>query len=231
MPSSNAPKRYLGSLDSASAAAALQAARLNALELLETAEILYKLKRFPHSMAFSILSIEEAGKRPILQTILLTGTEQLGSLWRSYRQHQAKTATLNVGIESRIRATFPYIPRDQAKALAERGPTPEELEISKQEAIYSDCLDREGEFHCHLPDTVDWHELAWHRLCEARSLVRSPRDLSPDELEVWVKHGAAARESGRSLESVLPELHKELLEKGFVKEGAWDTLLSDLKQV
>ena len=51
---------YRGGLTPAQAATAMQAARLNALDLMDTAEILFDVKRFAHSMAFSILATEEA---------------------------------------------------------------------------------------------------------------------------------------------------------------------------
>lgn len=222
------PKQYVGELDSHHAASAMQAARLNAVELLDTADILFNLKRFPHSLVFSILAIEEVGKLAILQGILLNLGGTSAELWRSYRRHRAKTESLNVGIWARIRATFPEIPEEQAHELAARGPTPDELETSKQRAIYSDCLEHRGSFACHLPKNLDWRQAAWERLCEARAIVLAPRDRSPEELDVWIKHASAARASGKNLAAVLPDLHKELAAKGFLKDGSWDPLLKDL---
>ena len=98
-------KPYGGQLNAHQAAAAMQAARLNSLDLVDTAEILFNLKRFAHSVPFSILAIEESGKIIILQAILL-GFDDLPKLWRAYRRHQAKTAHLNIGIRARVRATF-----------------------------------------------------------------------------------------------------------------------------
>lgn len=130
-----------------------------------------------------------------------------------------------------MRATFPDIPLDAAKEIAAKGPTPSDLEIAKQRAVYSDCLDVSGEFLCHLPRNRDWRQDAWERLCEARAIVMGLRDRSPEELELWVKHANAARDSGQSLASMLPALHKELLEKGFVQEDWWDTLLRDVEEM
>jgi len=224
------PKQYVGVLDPHRAATAMQAARLNAVELLDTADLLFNLKRFPHSLAFSILAIEEAGKLVILQGILLDLGGRRAQLWRSYRLHRAKTEILNPGIFSRVRATFPDIPFEQAQEIAARGPTPDELEASKQRAIYSDCLEHAGSLVCHLPKNLDWRHAAWERLNEARAIVLTPRDRSPEELEVWLKHTTAARASGKSLHEVLPDLHKELLDKGFVQEGWWDTIFTDLER-
>lgn len=222
------PKPYVGELDSHQAASAMQAAKLNAIELLDTADILFNLKRFPHSLLFSILAIEEVGKLAILQGILLDLGGSREELWRSYRRHRAKTGTLNVGIWARVRATFPEITPEQAHEIAARGPTPDELETSKQRAIYSDCLEQLGALVCHLPKNVDWRQAAWERLCEARAVVLARRDRSPEELEVWIKHASAGRASGKTLAAVLPDLHKELVAKGFLKEESWEPLLNDL---
>jgi hypothetical protein len=81
----------------------------------------------------------------------------------------------------------------------------------------------------HLPSLNEWRKQAWDRLCEARAVVSGLRDFSPAELEIWLKHVSQARAAGiTEMRFVLPSLHKELLEKGFVKEGWWDTLLKDV---
>lgn len=69
--SAQEPKAYVGALSAAQAAAAMQAARMNALDLMDTADILFSLKRFAHSVAFATLAVEEAGKLSLLLAILL----------------------------------------------------------------------------------------------------------------------------------------------------------------
>lgn len=221
---------HVAGLTANQAAAAMQAARLTVLDLMDSAELLYTHNRFAHSLAVSTLAIEEAGKLPLLQSIFLGfGGDQIG-LWKSYRSHRAKTGGLNVAIQARIRATFPQIPVAEARAIGDVGPTPKELETNKQRAVYSDCLTMDSEFVCHLPRNVDWRQQAWERLCEAQAIVHGLRDYSPEELEVWVRHAKAARELGGDLRSMLQALHKELLKEGFVKEGWWDTMLLDLAE-
>lgn len=220
---------YRGGLTPAQAATAMQAARLNALDLLDTAEILFDLKRFAHSVAFSILAVEEASKSPLLLAVLL-GFENKDGLWRDYITHRAKMKLLNPGIQARIRAEFPKVPLEMAKDLGERGPKPDDLEIEKQRAFYSDCLKRAGGVQVHLPRNVDWRRIAWERLCEARVLVTALRDYSPKELKIWLKHAEKAQKNGASFATMLEPLHKELLAKGFVKEGWWTTLLADTDQ-
>jgi AbiV family abortive infection protein len=219
-------KQFTGVLSTDETAAAMQSARLNSIDLFDTADILFGLKRFAHSIPFSIWSIEESGKLIILQAILL-GLGKPGELWRSYRSHRAKTEHLNFGILARIRTTLPEMSSEEAKEIASNGPTPDDLESAKQMAVYSDCFDQSGKVVCHLPRNIDWRQEAWERLCEARAIVFAPRDRSPEELSVWVKHVTAAQATGKSVGAVLPAIHDELVEKGLIEKGWWDKLFSD----
>ncbi|HKW62653.1 MAG TPA: AbiV family abortive infection protein [Candidatus Acidoferrum sp.] len=222
--------RYEGELTAIDAANAIRAARLNAIDLFDTAEILFTLKRFPHSMAFSTLAIEESSKPTVLLSIFCAEDDQQRIKgWKSYRSHLAKTADLNKAIESRIRVTFPQIPREEAKRIGEAGPTPKELEYNKQLAVYSDCVTESAGFVCHCPGVSEWRQLAWERLCEAQALVHALRDRPPGELEIIRKHIRQRPPNGDPV-LTLKELHRELLERGFVKEGWWDTLLEDMQQ-
>ena len=124
------PRPYMAGLTPEQAATAMQAARMNAVELLETAEILFTLKRFPHSLVLSTLAIEENGKLNILMSMLLGfDGEKLNHKWKSYRKHQAKTEMLNLAIQCRVRATFPQVSLQDAKEIGARGPTPSDLGI------------------------------------------------------------------------------------------------------
>jgi AbiV family abortive infection protein len=223
------PRPYRGDLTALDAATSMQAARLTALDLLDTAEILYSLKRFQHSAALSTLAIEEAGKLPLLLMIFL-GFGNKVRFWQSYRVHKAKTAGLNLGIEARIRVTFPDIPAPEARELGQQGPSPDDLETAKQRAFYSDCLETDDGFVCHLPRNIDWRHDAWGRLCEAKALVSVLRDYPPDELDVWLKHAKAAQDRGFGYKQMLEPLHAELLAKGYLKEGQWAALLKTLHE-
>lgn len=177
-------------------------------------------------MAFSTLSIEEAGKYSILCLIVLGNPADRPKLWKAYRSHRAETSYLGSAIEGRIRATFPQIPRDEAKEIGKRGLSPEELELSKQLAIYSDCKDVSGEIRTHLPQMAEWRILAWQRLCEAQALAHALRDRTPEELRVFLKH-MQAHQAGASKLELLRNIQQELLDKDFIKAEWWDTLLKD----
>jgi hypothetical protein len=151
-------------------------------------------------------------------------------IWKSYRNHRAKTAWLNPMIESRVRATFPEIPRDVAKRIGQLGPTPDQLELWKQRALYSDALEVSGTFVSYLPGLDDWRKRAWDRLCEAQAITLAMRDYPPEELKIWFKHVETARTNSVEIRSILPSLHQDLLDNGFIKEGWWDTLLQDAQE-
>jgi len=219
--------RYAGTLTADDAAAAIQAARLNALDLADSAELLYTLKRFAHSVALGTLAIEEAGKVPLLFSIFLRMGDDHGKIWKSYRLHPAKTASLNIGVEARVRAIFPEIDSSEAREIGRAGPTPEELEVDKQRAVYSDCLNVDGKFVCHLPRNIDWREQAWERLCEVQALAHGLRDYTPEELEIWKRHADNARANGGDFSAILQTLREDLLKEGFIQEGWWDSILRD----
>jgi len=220
---------YKAELNPDNTASLIQAARLSARDLLDTGEILFTLKRFPHSMLFSTLAIEESSKQVILLSILCAPNErQRFAAWKSYRNHMAKTQGSNKAIESQIRVNFPKLSREQASKIGSSGPTPKQLERNKQLSVYSDGLDNLGECACHYPAASDWRELAWERLCEAQSLVHSLRDRTPKELRIFQKH-FKQRSDTDNPHVVLTKLKDELLENGCIQEGWWDTILQDVQ--
>ena len=223
------PKPYSGPLNPVDGANAIRAARLNAIDLVESAELLYTLKRFAHSMVFSTLAIEEAAKSSILFRLVLSDPSQHAKLWKSYRSHRAKTWYLNPAVGARARAVFPQISADQAEAIGKSGPSPEEVEYNKQMAVYSDCKEIDGKFISHLPQLSEWRVLAWERLCEAQTLVGGLRDRTPDELRVWIRHMQSQTPGTPSLDT-LRKIHEDLLALGAIQKGWWDTMLKDIEE-
>jgi AbiV family abortive infection protein len=207
---------------------AVRASRLNAIELADTADILYQQKRFPHSLALSVLSLEESAKPAILLAMLSADDSELAGLWRQYRNHRSKTEPMGLSLGSRIRAVMPEIPSEEARKIGMDGPSPDELETMKQRAIYSDCSDTGGDVMCHQPALAEWRKLAWERLCEAQALAFGLRDMPPPELEIRARVVKAGKEAGKDMASVVRELYSELKAAGFVREGGWDTLIADL---
>jgi hypothetical protein len=60
---------YSGPLTPEDAATAMQAARLNALDLLASARLLHEQGRFHHSTGLCILALEEVGKPQIVMSM------------------------------------------------------------------------------------------------------------------------------------------------------------------
>ena len=144
-------RQYEGKLTALEASSALQAARLNALDLSVTSELLYNRKRYHHSAALAALSIEESGKFTILLSIFLELGKPLKQLWQEYRKHTAKTEMLNFAIDCRIAVVFPGMDKRTRKQIAANGPDSANLELNKQLSLYSDCLESKDGVICHLP--------------------------------------------------------------------------------
>jgi AbiV family abortive infection protein len=231
MKKTNQLKKYEGNLTPFEAATGIQAARLNALDLVVTSELLYNRKRYAHSTAIATLSIEEAGKVPILLSIFLGLGQPTKKLWQDYRRHIAKTKTLNVGIESRIAVFFPEIEKETKNHIANNGPNSSDLEVNKQLSLYSDCFETKEGVTWHVPQNTEWQKHAWERLNEAKALAHGLRDYSPEELAVWLQYAQKAKAENKQFSEMLKPLHDELLKKEFIKEGWWNPIFKFLEEL
>jgi len=223
---------YSGTLTPEDAAAAIQAARLNALDLLASAKLLHDQGRFPHSTALCVLALEEAGKVQIVMSILtgLAGPGQsCESLWRTYRSHTAKTELFNFAIEMRAGVHFPDIGKEILSEVGTAGPTPEDLDAAKQLGLYSDCFKAPEGVAVYLPRNLDCRERSETLIGEADVVIQYLRDYLPAELEVWARHTASARAKGVSFREVLIPLYQELVEKGFITDEQWAPILNYLE--
>ena len=218
---------YTGPLSTLEAASAIQAARLNGLDLLETAKVRFEAQRYSHSVAFSVLALEEAGKVQIIM-MMVTDLGDLREHWRAYRRHTSKTLLMNFAVELRASAHFPELSREELHDINSAGPSPDDLDALKQLALYSDVLETNAQPVVHLPSNIDWRDRAQERLAEAIALIPYLRDYTPEELELWATHGKRAKESGVSFATLLKPLHDELLAKGFIKEGQWAPIFKRL---
>lgn len=175
--------QYTETLTPHQAAEGIRAARHSAKSLLEDADLLYNHHRWPRSAALSILSIEEAGKVPLIRELLLCKSlEGLRKAWKAYRSHTKKN----------VLAAFTNYIRDNPK-LEDFRPIydpnsdfPKMLDAIKQIGFYSDCL---GNAHWSVPDKVVDQEVARSLLATARALVPGECAMeSAAELQIWVKH-------------------------------------------
>lgn len=216
---------YRGQMKAVDTATAIQAARLNAKDLLQTAKMLFKKKQYNHSLAFSILAIEEAGKSQILIALFLGIDGPLEKHWSAYRHHTSKTVFFNFAIQARAQTVFPNIDQRDVDNIGTAGPSPEEMDAVKQLCFYSDCFASLEGPSVHLPKNVDRREQAECCLTEASVLINYLRDYPPEELEIWDKHVSLAKKKGLGLNEVLKPLQDELLQKGFIKDGQWAPIL------
>jgi len=112
--------RTMSPLDTATI---IQAARINAVDLLETAKLLRNEERYPHSFVFGVLALEEAGKVEMALALLLGLGPAPNELWRSYRQHTAKTSLTNFAIVMRAGVLIPDLSTEVLERLR-NGPSP-----------------------------------------------------------------------------------------------------------
>jgi AbiV family abortive infection protein len=174
---------------------------------------------------FSILAIEEVGKRALVLSIFL-GDETGVSSWDGYRRHTVKTSGLNQILVALAMAYFPDL-EPEVLAQVAVGPSPAALEAEKQLSLYSDCLEATGSPAWHLPGNIDWETGAKERLAEAASLVLSCRDQTPEELDLWAKHlRGVPRSDELAMSRAVAELNAELREKGFLVPGRADILVN-----
>lgn len=156
---------------------------------------------------------------------LLLGWTDIGMGWKDYVRHPAKTRFVNDAIAMQIRNHMPAMSLKDAEALGKAGPSPDILDKTKQRAFYSDCLDKKGKIEIHDPSTIDWKDIAYYILCDARVIVDTLRHYSPAELSIWFKHADLCRKERRGFETCLVDLEKDLREAGSIEEGWWKNIL------
>ncbi|CBE69964.1 MAG: AbiV family abortive infection protein [Candidatus Methylomirabilis oxygeniifera] len=223
---------YSGPLTPHDAAAAIQAARLNALDLLASAKMLHEQGRFHHSTALCVLALEEAGKPHIVMSILIgiaAPRQSCDALWRAYRRHSAKTELFNFAIEMRASVLLLNLDAETRVAVKANGPSPEDLDAAKQLGLYSDCFAIPEGVAVHLPGNLDCRDRSETLLREAAVVINYLRDYPLEELEVWARHAAAAREKGGSFRDAMNGLHAELVDKGFITAEQWAPIWKELE--
>lgn len=218
-------KEYCGELDAVDAATGMQATRINAVDLYETAEKLLGLKIYAHSLVFATLAIEEMGKRALLFSIFL-GVGGRGNKWRGFRQHTVKTAGMNKMLVALAKAYFPDID-EETLAAVNVGPSPKLLELKKQMALYSDCFTEGTSVIWHLPRNINWQSEAEARLSEAKAIVLNARDENKEELSILHKHIYGIDKDDESIvKFAIEAVNKELVEKGYKATNFMDIIVN-----
>jgi AbiV family abortive infection protein len=160
--------QWKNSLKPSQIAEGMNAANDNARRLIEDAEILFNLNRFPSSISLSILSIEESGKVSILRELALAKNgDQVKEAWKAYRSHTKKN----------VMWLFPSLVSSGANKLeefkslfGEKADHPLLLDNLKQIGFYTDCL---GKAHWSVPDQIIDKESAQNMLKIANNSTRT----------------------------------------------------------
>lgn len=178
-------KHYKGKLNPSQAAEGISAARQNAEGLLSTAKHLLETGDYPRAAALAILSIEEAGKPPIIREILLAETgNELKVAWQRYRRHTSKSI---LWILPQLIKSGSRIVDDFRTIWDSESDHPKFIEGVKQMALYSDVYD---DCEWSVPASIIEPQFAEELVRIADLLMsRGPSAMSTrPELEIWIKH-------------------------------------------
>ena len=160
------------------------------------------------AVSLAALSIEEAGKVPVLRSLALAETtDELRAGWKDYRSHTRKNvAWILPELVARGARTL-----DAFREIVDTNSDhPEILDQLKQLGFYTDCL---GKAHWSKPASVINADLARSIVAIAKVFARA-RVVSAREVELWVKHVGPVRneDMGRQKQAVLAwqqEMHAE----------------------
>jgi AbiV family abortive infection protein len=205
---------YRGTLTPAQLAAGINAARQNAQRLAADAATLLAAQRFPSALALAILSIEEAGKIPILRRLAVEPHDP--QTWKDYRSHTRKN----------VLWPFPSFVLGGARALDEFralfSPDAEEpniLDQLKQIAFYTDCL---GNAHWSIPEEVIDEPLARSIVETARILAGQPMMTTEEEIRLWIAYlvPAFASRDLDLMKQALLNWHEAMHDKGLATDDS-----------
>jgi AbiV family abortive infection protein len=207
--------QYRGRLTAKQIAKGMNAARMNALRLLEDAETLFAVARFPTATSLAILSIEESGKIAILRHLACVSTPtEIQELWRDYRSHTRKNVlwplleTIKPGRKLKF-SDFEWLYDKQSDH-------PYILDQVKQIGFYTDCL---GKINWSEPQTVIDQHLAKSLLCIAATLC-SHKEISEEEVILFAQYvGPAMRGTKKEANEALIKWYAAMQTAGLAEYG------------
>ncbi|MBK8905158.1 MAG: AbiV family abortive infection protein [Anaerolineaceae bacterium] len=217
MAKNSALVQWKNSLKVEQIAEGMNAAASNATRLLEDAETLFNLGRYPTAISLAILAIEEAGKTSILRELAIARDgKDVKAAWKAYRSHTKKNALW----------LFPSMvlsgnrKLEDFRALFEEGSDHTTLlDELKQIGIYSDCLGK-AKAHWSHPSKVIDEETADGIIKVARVLCTN-KVYTKREVELWVKHMRPV------WKAPLPEMKKalhawfdDMVSEGLAEQGS-----------
>lgn len=205
--------QYRGLLEPEEVAEGINAARESAERLASDARLLFEKDKFPSATALAALSIEEAGKIPILRSLALARDEsEAEDEWQRYRWHTEKNVAWRL----------PDLVADGATSLDDFRPLfddksdhPQLLNHVKQIALYSDCL---GDRHWSIPSEVIEEGLARGIVKIAELLIPS-REVQAEEIKLWVKHLSPVwHTTDGAMKSALIAWETECVDRGIIPD-------------
>jgi len=212
--------QYKGQLSSTEVTQGINCAKRNAQRLLDDAETLVNLERYPSALALAVLAIEEVGKVPILRAIALAKSDkEAKSEWREYRSHKSK---------NRLWPLLEFVLKGARKLddfsglFVTDAEHPAILDQLKQISFYTDCL---GKRHWSIPSNVIERDLAMI-IVETTKLLVKGDDIDEREIELWVQHMSPVwKERKEVMEKGLVDWYAALQDEGIKPEGG-----NDMKQ-
>jgi AbiV family abortive infection protein len=206
--------QYKGRLGPVQIAEGINATFNNARRLAEDARLLFNNRRFPRAASLAILSIEESGKVSILRHLSVAESDQeVKDCWRDYRSHLKKNV---------MGALFDEMARgarkldDFSDMFREDTDFPHLLDQVKQIGFYTDCL---GRAHWSEPTTAVDEALAKQMVAAAELLVKS-KEVSPKEIELWVKHlGPVWNKDPGWMRKALENWYEDMQRHGLAPDG------------
>lgn len=190
----------------------MNAALGNARRLIRDAELLFENERYPSALSLSILSIEEAGKIPILRNLLTCPNDRAKELWKDYRSHRAKNTAWVVPQLVQNGARTLYGLREALNAAGEHTAI---LDILKQISFYTDFV---GKRNWTKPADVIDKNLAQTILQTAKILVKDG-EVTLEENQLWIKHLGPNSLRGMS-QAGLADYFLEARERGLVNHDS-----------
>lgn len=207
--------QYKGRLNPSQIAHGINVASRNARRLAEDARLLLENGRFPTTASLAILSIEESGKISILRHLAVAKSDhEVKDCWRQYRSHIKKNVMGGL-IEELARGSRKL--DDFIGLFREGAEHAYRLDQVKQIGLYTDCL---GKAHWSEPtDVVD--EALANQLVETAEGLAKSKEVSPKEIELWVKHlGPVWNKNPKWMHKALENWYDEMQKHGLALEGA-----------
>jgi AbiV family abortive infection protein len=207
-------QQYRGPLSSAEIAHGMNAARENAVRLAKDARLLFENERYASALALAVLSIEEAGKEPVLRGLAVASDDkQLQERWRDYRLHTRKNALWPLPYLFQQGASLPedFLPMFEPKAKH-----PQMLDMVKQISLYTDTFQK-GQWS--LPEQKIPKKLA-EGIVKVAEIFSSTRQITTEEIDLWIQYMKPAWNSADTVrDKAQMEWDKEMRRRGLIKEG------------